>query len=445
MTSIPASAPAGRTWKLVFDDEFNGTSVDRSKWSDTSSAEADGGHGNLGNQQLEWNSFNNMSVSNGILSITAERESYTSASGKHYNWTSGLLTSSPSFSFQYGYIEERAKLPAEKGFWPAFWTWQVPGGNSWQETDVYEYYSDNHNRLYLTSHVGAGGGTIYTPPFDPSAGFHTYGVDIQPTGTTWYIDGVKVGYTAGTHSAPTNLITNLAVYSQIQPASTTNSATKSVDYIRVYSHDPNVKAVAPQADFDGPGANQSPSVPSPTPNPTPIPTADPKPEPTPTNNGISKSGTSSNDTIFGKDGNDILKGGAGNDTLKGGDGNDTLQGDSGHDRLDGGSGDDILTGGVGYDRLTGGSGADRFVFISPTDRGDRITDFNVAHGDKIDVSALLDALGYKGTNPITDGTLKFVDTYAGERLDVHVGDHDVTGLVTLAGINHSIGLSEFII
>jgi len=436
MASIPASAPVGRTWKLIFDEEFNGTKIDKSKWADHSSAETDAGHGNLGNLQLEWNSFDNMSVSNGALSITAQREGYTSAAGNHYSWTSGLLTSSPSFAFRYGYIEERAKLPAEKGFSPAFWTWQQPGSNSWQETDVYEFFSDNHTKLYLTSQIGAGGGTVHRPLLNPSSGYHTYGADIQPTGTTWYIDGVKVAYAPGAPSEPTNLITNLAVYSKIPPASTTHSATKSVDYIRVYSHDPNVKAVVPQAGFDV-GAVQSATgqasaadlIPSSTPDPLVI----------------FKTGTPSDDTISGGGGSDTFSGGLGSDILNGNAGNDKLMGGRGHDTLNGGNGDDILTGNGGLDLLTGGSGADRFVFTLPSDHGDQITDFNGGQGDKIDVSALLDVYGYEGTNPIADGTMKFVDTPVGERLDIHVNDQDVIGLVTLVGTDHGIDLSGFII
>ncbi|SMH47428.1 carbohydrate-binding domain-containing protein [Azospirillum agricola] len=263
MANLPPQAPAGSTWKLVFDDEFNGTKVDTTKWTDSSSAEADGGHGNLGNRQLEWNQMKNATVSDGILSLTAKRESYTSASGTHYDWTSGLLTTSPSFTFQYGYIEERAKMPAEKGFWPAFWTWQAPGVNSWQETDAYEYYSDNKSKIYLTSHAGSGGGSIHDLPFDPTTDFHTYGVDIRPTGTTWYIDGVKVASASGSPSAPTNIITNLAVFKDIQPAASTMSATKQVDYVRAYSYDAGAKAVTPQEGYDGPGA--TPTTPT---NPT---------------------------------------------------------------------------------------------------------------------------------------------------------------------------------
>src|ERR1044072_9097213 len=128
--------------KLVLDEEFNGTAVDYTKWAGVSSSHADNQRGNLGNTQLEYSLNRNASVANGILTITAKRESFTSPSGKRYNWTSAMLTSSGSTGLQckYCYIEERAKFPKERGFWPSFWTWQPPGANSTQETDVYEWH-----------------------------------------------------------------------------------------------------------------------------------------------------------------------------------------------------------------------------------------------------------------------------------------------------------------
>jgi beta-glucanase (GH16 family) len=229
--------PVGQTtgWTLAFSDEFESTSLSTGKWQDTSSAEADQGHGNLDNHQLEWNQAANCTVSQGQLTMTAKREAYTSRSGTHYDWTSCLLTTTHSFGFQYGYIEERSILPSAKGFWPAFWTWQAPGVDQQLETDVYELYTAHPRTMLFTQHSGETGACQRRPGFDPTAGWHTYGAAITPAGTTWYLDGVRFCQTPATSAGNANVITNLAVDGQSPPDGGTDSAVKVVDYIRAWT------------------------------------------------------------------------------------------------------------------------------------------------------------------------------------------------------------------
>lgn len=104
--------------------------------------------------------------------------------------------------------------------------------------------------------------------------------------------------------------------------------------------------------------------------------------------------------VYGQDGDDHITTGAGNDVLDGGHGNDSLSGGIGNDLLFGqdGNGDDLLNGGAGDDYLQGGTGADTFVFS--LDMGlaadisqigfDKIADFNLDQGDKIDLAGLFD-------------------------------------------------------
>jgi len=238
--SGPPPMPVGQKtgWQLAFSDEFDGTSLDPARWADRSTAEPDEGRGNLDNQQLEWNQAANCQVTGGELDLTARRERVTSPSGTRYDWTSCLVTTARSYQFQYGYLEERSILPAAQGFWPAFWTWQVRGVNQHTETDVYEFYSDNHQRLYVTQYSGRKGRCDWQPPFDPTQAWHTYGAAITPSGTTWYVDGAPICHTDATSDAPANIISNLAVYSKIPPDAATTSATKRVDYVRAWSPSP---------------------------------------------------------------------------------------------------------------------------------------------------------------------------------------------------------------
>jgi len=226
--------PVGRGdgWTLLFADEFDGDAVDWTGWADSSSAEADDGHGNLDNQQLEWNQAANCAVSDGLLTVTARRELVVAPSGQIYGWTSCLLSSHPSFTFQHAFIETRARFPAEPGFWPGFWTWQAPGVDQWNETDAYEYYSDNRSLLYQTAHAGTSDGCDVAIDFDPSADFHVYGADIAEDGTTYYVDGQMTCRVEVTQRAETAIVDDLFVYAAIPPV--VDHAEKQVDYIRAW-------------------------------------------------------------------------------------------------------------------------------------------------------------------------------------------------------------------
>ncbi|MFM7439711.1 MAG: S8 family serine peptidase, partial [Snowella sp.] len=80
---------------------------------------------------------------------------------------------------------------------------------------------------------------------------------------------------------------------------------------------------------------------------------------------------------------------------------------NGRNPIVGTAGPDYLTGGAGAKTLTGGGGNDSFVFTNMRDVGQRIADFTVGE-DKLVFTQLFSSLGYKGSNPIADGYIKFV-------------------------------------
>jgi beta-glucanase (GH16 family) len=219
---------------LVFADEFDGTAIDRTKWAIHSNAEADQCLGNKGNQQLEWHTWDALSVRDGMLTMTARKNN--PAPG--YEWSGALITTgqacghepSQSFAVQPGdYIETRLKLPSAKGFWPSTWTWNGNGSN---EQDTYEFYSDNHQALYLTNHQSPGGSCTYQSPTDLTTDWHTIGQQLGPDETVWYLDGKEIcrkGAYSGTGDA---LILDLFVYAKIPP--TVTSESMQLDYIHVY-------------------------------------------------------------------------------------------------------------------------------------------------------------------------------------------------------------------
>lgn len=110
----------------------------------------------------------------------------------------------------------------------------------------------------------------------------------------------------------------------------------------------------------------------------------------------------------------------------------TLTAQDGGANLVGGGGNDTLTGAHGADTMTGGACNDHFVFNelpwAPAD----IKDFTQGQ-DKIDLSALLAASGYSGTNPIADGYIKLFDNGSGGTTMYY--DTDGPGTADMWGTN----------
>ncbi len=76
------------------------------------------------------------------------------------------------------------------------------------------------------------------------------------------------------------------------------------------------------------------------------------------------------------------------------DGSDSVNaifGSAGNDLINGSPDDDILSGGLGNDSLNGGADGDTFLWRAGDTGNDVIGDFNVAEGDRIDLSDLLQA------------------------------------------------------
>jgi 2',3'-cyclic-nucleotide 2'-phosphodiesterase (5'-nucleotidase family) len=166
------------------------------------------------------------------------------------------------------------------------------------------------------------------------------------------------------------------------------------------------------------------------------------------------------DTLRGGDGNDSVAGGAGDDRAFGGAGNDSLLGGAGIDLLDGEAGADTLAGGAGRDLLTGGSGADLFVFLSLADSAptafDRIVDFSLGEGDRIDLSGIdanagIDgdqALNFVGAGPFSGGgvgSVRVRQVSGDTRVEVDAGDGGAAEFVTRLDGLHALAATDFVL
>ncbi len=126
----------------------------------------------------------------------------------------------------------------------------------------------------------------------------------------------------------------------------------------------------------------------------------------------------------------VLTGNGGANALAGLGGNDKLFGGGGADSLDGGAGDDRLTGGGGRDLLTGGLGADTFV-LSTNSGVDRVSDFTLAQGDRIELDHRL----WAGTLTADQVVSTYGQLAKGEAvLDFGAVELHLLGVSTLTGL-----------
>ncbi len=168
-------------------------------------------------------------------------------------YLSGIITSYDSFRFRYGRVEARARMPAGKGLWSAFWllnAYYKQDEPEDPEIDIIEAIGDavttaNHayhfnNDLdgdgYFTDRVSTEGRATIS---DFSKNFHTYRVDWEPQRIVWYVDDVETARVEGDQVSDEQmyLIANLAVGGTFPgPADSTTPfpARFEIDYIRVY-------------------------------------------------------------------------------------------------------------------------------------------------------------------------------------------------------------------
>jgi beta-glucanase (GH16 family) len=230
-SSVIPSPYDARPWHLVFDSEFNGSSLDRSQWST-------GWFGSgvtRGANRLEQECMDpaQVSVANGALDLTAVAKKET-CDGVTEPYASGIVTTDGLFSFTYGYMEARIWLPGSGSItdWPAFW---ALGQNhpTDGEIDIVEGI-DGRAVAHFHNSAGKQGPMYGTSTF--TGGWHTFAADWEPGSVTYYFDGTEIGsFTSGITSAPMYLVLDQALSTAITSPDTT-PATMRVDYVRVWQH-----------------------------------------------------------------------------------------------------------------------------------------------------------------------------------------------------------------
>ncbi len=237
-TDTPTSAPSAQLpgWVLVWWDEFDGPSLDATKWTVVSDAPGGFHHCCLGNTGNAW-SADDVSITDGSLRLTTERRAFQGSA-----YTSGAVTTQGKFDFLYGRLDIRARVPKGNGLWPAFWLlpgdwWQ--GGYAPFEIDMMEALGQDTHTDYMVNWSG----TLhqycqYTGP-DFSAGFHVYSFIWTANSMTWLVDGTqRCARQRGIPTMRMDLILNTAIGGSwpVPPdASTVLPQYTDIDYVRVYA------------------------------------------------------------------------------------------------------------------------------------------------------------------------------------------------------------------
>jgi beta-glucanase (GH16 family) len=182
--------PDGSQYACVFGDDFNGSTLDTSRWRVMSSEEFNFGTRN----DCFMDSPRNVYVADGVLNLVARRESaeFWCPRGKgryRTQYTSGLVSTYQKYVKTYGRFEFRARFPytPERGLQTSLWLWPDGAtGATWPisgEIDVAEWYSQWPDRVipYL-HHAGLDGGksTNNQCLVDRVQDWHTYVLEWQP-------------------------------------------------------------------------------------------------------------------------------------------------------------------------------------------------------------------------------------------------------------------------
>lgn len=256
-------------YNLIWNDEFLGSSLDTTKWSYDLGyyhTEGDPNSWGWGNAELEYytNHIDNVFVSDGNVNIRAISQPKTFPLTPEHEalYSSGRIKTKDNFSFTYGRVDIRAKLPQGTGLWPALWMlpehstygpWAASG-----EIDIMEAKGRLPGQISAALHYGGSwpaniysSGEYYFSEGQSIGDYNVYTMIWEEDSIRWYVNGEFFYQMASSQwystassnngapfDTPFHIIMNLAVGGYFDGLRTPSAgdipATMSVDYVRVY-------------------------------------------------------------------------------------------------------------------------------------------------------------------------------------------------------------------
>lgn len=270
--------PVEGDWVKTFSDEFDGDTIDLSKWNIYTE--------NYWDKKTHF-SKDNVIVGGGKVKLRYEKKRgkhNDKPDGKETDYACGFLSSYGKWVQRYGYFEARMKLPKAPGLWPGFWTMPDRGlatGPQWKRADTakggmefdilenltrwgtYRFNIAFHWDGYGKNHQAMGSSNIYAG--HDKEGFITAGLLWLPGLAVYYCNGAEV---ARWETARMATVESYPIFYQVSGGWDNNSlddkqlpADFEVDYIRVWQRKDLASPV------DGVRSTQRTPAPPTTPDP----------------------------------------------------------------------------------------------------------------------------------------------------------------------------------
>ena len=194
--------PVPGNWTMTLNEDFNGNSLDASRWSATGVNYLD---------KVSHYSKQNVVVSGGKATLHFERRkghANDDPAQAETEYATGYLSSVGKWTQRYGYFEARVKLPKAPGLWPAVWLMPDRGADApdrlstfkgGMEFDFIEHltrFGPNRYNValhwdgYAAEHKTAGDDGIYAQP--DAEGYVVAGVLWEPNTVVFYANGKEV-------------------------------------------------------------------------------------------------------------------------------------------------------------------------------------------------------------------------------------------------------------
>ncbi len=186
----PRDGPPGKDYKMVWHDEFDGPTLDETKWA----------HRSVGERRGAW-------IDPECVSFDGQGHMLISIKKVGDQYHGGMIGTEKKKSWTYGYFECRVQVATQPGMNTAFWV-QAPRmaapdqgkgiaddtEHNGTELDILEYIARQGDVAHFNLHWNGYGKLHKSAPADGwlpglRQGFHVYGMEWTPEGYTFYLDG----------------------------------------------------------------------------------------------------------------------------------------------------------------------------------------------------------------------------------------------------------------